>query len=284
MEKDNIQTTLSWPEENIFEIKVTVPWGRIQGEYQKLLVAFAKQLESHGFRKGNVPPKLAEEKIGKEKLYQQLSNQLLPLIYNEAIAKENIQAIGQPKIELVKAKEGENWELKITGYRKPQVNLAGYKEKIKTLNAQSKIWTPEKGKSPEQTAAEQQKEKEDKFQKIIATLLNNITVNIPEPMIETEVKRKMAGLIADLQKAGMSLGDYAQSQGKSVEQIQQEYRQQVEGLIKLELILEAIANQEHIIVNQEEIQQLTKNNPQVNTYILSQLLRQQKVLEYLNSL
>ncbi len=281
---NNIQTTLSWPEENTFEIKVIVPKTRVEAEYQKLLAAFAKQLESHGFRKGKVPLKVAEEKIGRDKLYQQLSHQLIPLVYNEAIAKENIQAIGQPKIDLIKAKDGEDWELKITGYRKPKVDLDNYQEKIKTLNSQSKIWTPEKGGQPEKTAAEQQKEKEEKFQKIIATLLNTVKVQIPEPVIETEVKRKMANLIADLQKAGMSLEDYAQTQGKSVDQIRQEFRQQVEGLIKLELILEAIANQEKITVSQEEIQQIAKGNPQVNTYVLAQLLRQQKVLEYLSSL
>ena len=284
MKKNDLQTAISWPEENTFEIKATIPWARIQNEYQKLVAAFAKQLESHGFRKGNVPPKLAEEKIGKEKLYQQLNAQLLPLLYHEAVGKENIQTIGQPKIELIKAKEGENWELKITGYRKPKIELGNYKEKIKALNSESKIWTPEKGEQPEKTAAEQQKEKEERFQKIITALLSNITVKIPEPVIEAEVKRKMANLIADLQKAGMSLDDYVQSQGKSVDQIRQEYQQQVESLIKLELVLEAIANQENITVSQDEIQQLTQNNPQANSYILAQLLRQQKVLEYLSSL
>ncbi len=279
-----IQTTISWPKEDVFELNVIIPKEKVKAEYNRLLESFAKQLESHGFRKGNVPLEVAEEKIGKDKLYQQLSNQILPAIYAEAVQQQNLQPIGQPKIDLIKAKEGEDWQIKITGQRKPKIDLSNYKEQIKSLNAKSNIWTPEKGGEKEPTAAESQKAKEEHFQQIISALLANIKVKLPETMVETETKRKIAALIADLQKMNMSIDDYAHSQGKSIEQIHQEYHQQVEALIKLELILDAIADQENITVAQEEIANLTKNNPQANTYILTQLLRQQKVLEYLTSL
>jgi len=280
---NDIKTSVSWPNKNTFELNVIVPKEKIQEEYQRLLETFAKQLESHGFRKGKVPLKLAEDKIGREKIYHQLSHQILPAVYSEAVRQQNLQPIGQPKIDLVKAKDGEDWQIKITGYQKPKVELGNYKEQVKGVNAKNSIWTPEKGGEKE-SAAESQKAKEERFQKIISALLANVKIDLPEPVIEGEEKRKMAALIADLQKVGMNIDDYAQSQGKSIDQIRQEYHQQVSALIKLELILEAIADQENISVSQEEIANLTKNNPQANTYVLTQLLRQQKVLEYLSSL
>ncbi len=280
------KVTLKRADNNTFEMLISVPKERIAAEYQKVLAAFAKQLEAHGFRKGNVPLEVAEEKIGKENLRRQLANQLIPLIYAEEARNHQLEPIGEPKIEILSNKEGEDWQIKISGQEKPKINLGDYKEKIRALNAQEKIWTPEKGadQKQEKTAAELQKEKEERFQKIITTLLNTIEVDLPASLIEAETKRKLASLIAELQKVGMSLDDYSRSQGKTINQIEEEYRQQVSNLIKLELILEAIANQEHITVSDEDLQKVSQNNPKVNNYILAQLLRQQKVLEYLSSL
>ncbi|MBL7208840.1 MAG: trigger factor [Dehalococcoidia bacterium] len=54
-----------------------------------------------GFRKGKTPRDVLEHHIGKDALFQEALEQLVPKAYEEALEKQGIDAIAQPKIELV---------------------------------------------------------------------------------------------------------------------------------------------------------------------------------------
>lgn len=58
---------------------------------------------------------------------------LLSRIYEEILKKDNLKPIMNPRIDLIKAKEDEDWEIKIGFAEKPEIKLNAYKERIKRL-------------------------------------------------------------------------------------------------------------------------------------------------------
>ncbi len=107
-----------------------------------------------------------------------------------------------------------------------------------------------------------------------------------------EVGRRLAGLLDQIQKLGLSLEQYLSSSGKTVEQIREEYRRSAEENLSLEFILNKIAEEEKISVEPGEIEKVIagakteeeKKALESQKYYLATLLRRQKTLDFLASL
>ena len=154
------------------EITVDNNWSTIQGEDGTAFDKLHADLTVEGFRKGKAPKAIAEKHIAKEKVYQELLNILLGKIYQEILQKEQLKPIVNPKIDLKKAKENEDWQVVITIAEKPIVDLGDYKKHVQDAKAELKkdeIWVPgkeEKAASPEKT--------EEQKQKLLNTVLSSI--------------------------------------------------------------------------------------------------------------
>jgi len=68
----------------------------LKQSYQRL----AKKANIPGFRKGKAPRAVLEHYIGKEKLFEDAMNSLLPDAYERAIKEQKIEAYAQPNIEI----------------------------------------------------------------------------------------------------------------------------------------------------------------------------------------
>jgi trigger factor len=78
-----------------------------------------------GFRKGKTPRAVLERHIGKDALFREALEQLIPKAYAEALENQSIDAIDQPQIELVQA---EPLIFKATVPVRPTVKLGDYKK------------------------------------------------------------------------------------------------------------------------------------------------------------
>jgi trigger factor len=123
---------------NTVELIIDIPKQEIKNAYQKAFLSLQKELTLPGFRKGSVPKEMAEKNIKKEKVYEKLIADLIPKIYEEIIKKENLTPLSLPKIELLKAKEEEDWQIKITLAQKPTVDLKNLKAIIQKLKLSKK--------------------------------------------------------------------------------------------------------------------------------------------------
>jgi len=278
---------LSWPEKATFELTITIPKEEIKKEYQQALKAVATSVSLPGFRKGKAPLSVVEEKVGKQTILGELVKRLIPRLYQEALTVHHLHPILDPKVQLISTQEGKDWVVKITSCVMPEIKLGNYKEEIKKINAKAKIWTPEKGEkqpSPEQ----QQQEKEARLQTILQKLMETVPVQIPSLLIETEVQKKLVQLIDQLQKAGLTIEQYLQTKGQTMEEFKGELARQIGQEWKLEFILTQIAEKEKITVDKEELEAYLKREKEqtagVNPYLLAQLLRRQKTIEYLLNL
>lgn len=283
------QVNLNKLPDNSLEIIVKIPWVEVEKEYQKALEEIQKEATLSGFRKGKAPKAQVEKSIGKEKIYQEVIEQLIPRLYQEAVTNQKINPIVSPKVELITAQEGKDWEVKFTTAEKPEVDLGNYQEEIKKINAQGKIWTPES--EEKKTPEEKEKEEREKLNQIIETLLEESKVILPDILLENDVNQKLASLIEKTEKLGLTLEQYLASVGKTGEGIRHEYLEESRRNWQLELVLAKIADEEKITVSEEEIDQFISQAPQENQkalreqrYLIAAMLRQEKTINFLKNL
>ena len=83
----------------------------------------AQRVEVPGFRKGKVPSGMLERHVGRARVVQEALDILIPEAYNQAIEEQDVDAIGQPSIELVNA---EPLSFKATVPIRPTIDIGDY--------------------------------------------------------------------------------------------------------------------------------------------------------------
>jgi trigger factor len=82
-----------------------------------------KRVSVPGFRKGKAPRDILERHIGKDALFQEALEDLIPRVYKEALDEQKIDPIAQPQFELIKT---EPLIFKAVVPLKPTVKLGDY--------------------------------------------------------------------------------------------------------------------------------------------------------------
>ncbi len=85
-----------------------------------------KQASVPGFRKGRVPRQLLEAHYGKEILYQDALEYIVPLAYAEALTMIDIEPIAQPEFDIEDINPGEDFVFKAIVAVKPEVKLGDF--------------------------------------------------------------------------------------------------------------------------------------------------------------
>lgn len=268
------------------EIEITIPWSEIKQSYETVMQNLVKGAEMSGFRKGKAPRKLVEEKVEKPKLYEEVIRQVVPKAYSEAIQQNKIVPVAAPKVDVVKAKENEDWVVKTTVALKPKINLKNYKQKLQELKkSKVKIWTPQSSEKKEEPA-------KPSLDEIIKALLEEIEIELSDILVADEANRLLSNLIDQTQKLGISVEQYLLSKGKTSEQLRAEYAQQAANNLKIEFILAEIADSQQITVSQKDLDELIakvkdpaeQERLKKDSYYLAHLIRQQKTIDFLNAL
>jgi FKBP-type peptidyl-prolyl cis-trans isomerase (trigger factor) len=283
---------LTWLPKKTFELEFSVPWQAVKTASDKILTELTKEAELQGFRKGKAPRKIVEKSVDQAKLYGQIINQLLPISFAKAVKQHQLKPAVAPKIQIISAEENKTWRFKATSCELPKVELGDYQKIVKGSLAKEKIWTPDKGspgKKEEKKLTDTQK-----FNLVAQTLLKTIKLELPDLLIETERDRLLAKLLDQVQKLGLTIEQYATSNQKTVDQLKQEYQKSAENTLKLELILQAIADNRKIKADDKEIDKMIAsagdekikkqlNTPAERAYIAS-VFKKRQAIDYLLSL
>ena len=125
------------------ELKIEVP----AEEWQEFLDGAAKELSKdlkiEGFRPGYAPLKLVEEKIGMAKILEEAAEHCIQKCYVKAVLENNIEAIGQPEVSILKLAKNNPFEFKAKVAIMPEVKLPDYK-KIALEAKRNKVLVEEK--------------------------------------------------------------------------------------------------------------------------------------------
>lgn len=283
--------TIKKQPKSTIEILVKLPWTEVQAAYKTSFDILHAQFEMGGFRKGKVPKELAEKNIDKDKVYSHLIREIMPKIYEDIVKKENLRPILSPKIDLVKAKENEDWELKIMVAEKPVVKLNDYKKQVQEAKKGLKvddIWVP--GKEEKKDPKENENQKKEKVLNVsLEAVLKASECELPPLLIEEELERRLAQMVDDVQKIGLTMEKYLQTRNLTLETVKERLTKEITDMYKLEFILQAIADEEKLEVKQADLEALFSNikeekdrkSAEANAYFYASVLRKQKALDYI---
>jgi FKBP-type peptidyl-prolyl cis-trans isomerase (trigger factor) len=267
-------------EDQTVTLTITIPWTEVKTAREAVVNDYSKQAQVPGFRKGKAPKKLVEDKIDEEKVKEEVLKKLLPQFYLQAINEHKVNPIIAPRIHVEKLEEGKDWQFMAVTCETPVIKLGEYKDNVKKITAKSKIIIPGK----EQPGVS--------FDDITKELLLSADIKVPSIIVEQEVERLLAQTLDEVKKLGLTLDQYLASTGRTAEDLRKEYEQKAQNDIKLEFILQKIAQEENITVEDKEVDEAIqqakneaeKQNLQANRHLLASILKQQKTLDFLKNL
>jgi trigger factor len=102
--------------------------------YEESLKELGKDLKVAGFRKGKIPTDVIEKELTPERILYNAGDLAIRKIYVDAVVKENIPAIGEPKIDLKNIVKGEDFEFTAKIDLLPEIELKNYQKDIDKVN------------------------------------------------------------------------------------------------------------------------------------------------------
>lgn len=109
-------------------ITFTIGQDQIKPALDAVFNRVRKNLNVPGFRKGQVPRPIFNQRFGEEALYEDALNSLLPTAYEAAVAELGLEVVAQPKIDIVSMEKGQDWTITAEVVTKPEVKLGAYKD------------------------------------------------------------------------------------------------------------------------------------------------------------
>ena len=216
---------------------------------KKALENINNEITIDGFRKGKVPENILTTKVGEMNILEEMAELAISEAYPKILVEEKIDAIGRPEINITKIAKDNPLEFKVITAVIPEVKLADYK----------KIAKEEKGNNSNEKIEEAtEKEIDDaKWKKRIILsdkLIESSSMDIPEVLIESEVKRIEAQFGDDVARMGVKIEDYLSHAKKTIEDLRKDWKPHAEKKAKLQLILNEISKLEKIKLDEKELE------------------------------
>ncbi|MCI9148348.1 MAG: trigger factor [Hungatella sp.] len=95
--------------------------------------------------------------------------------------------------------------------------------------------------------------------RVVEKAVENASMDIPEAMIETQVQTMINDYARRMHSQGMSMEQYMQFTGMTLEQLRNQTRPQAEKSIRTRLVLEAVVKAENIQVTDEKLEEEIQN-------------------------
>lgn len=277
---DTKKSVLTREQDGSVKLLVTLPIADINATREEVIQAAVEKAELPGFRKGKAPRNVVEERLDDAKIQEEILKKLLPKAYIKAVEEHDLKPVMNPKIHIQKIEPEKDWTFEATTCEAPEIKLNDYKDKVKSITAKSKIVLPGKEKQ------------EPNFDEIMQAVLAEAKVEIPGILVQQESDRLLAQMLDEVKKLGLTLDQYLSSTGKTPETLRAEFEEKAKADMKLEFVLQKIADEEKITVEQKEIDEAIqkakdpkeRENLSRNHYLLASILRQQKTLDFLKNL
>lgn len=276
----SMKAVLARHEDGTLQLTVPISWIEVEKARADIVAKTVESAELPGFRKGKAPLEVVEKSLDDTKIRDEILKTVLPQAYIAAVEEHNLKPIMNPKIQIQKIEDGKDWEFLAETVEMPVIKLGKYKEAVQTVTAKTKIIVPG------------QEKKEANFDEIMKALMDSVEITIPSLLSEQEVDRQLSNTLDEIKKLGLTLDQYLGSTNRTAEQLREDYKKKAEHDIKIEFALQQIAEEEKIIVEDKEIEEAIlkakdndeKKHLESNKYLLSNIIRQQKTLDFLRSL
>ena len=118
------------------QVKITgeIPYAELASERNAAIVALGKDVQLDGFRKGHVPTPVLEKHIGQMNILSEMAERAIAHCYPHIIQAFEIDAIGQPQIEVTKIAPENPLAFTATVAVVPTFTLPDYEAIAKEIN------------------------------------------------------------------------------------------------------------------------------------------------------
>ncbi|MBU0975040.1 hypothetical protein KKD03_05065 [Patescibacteria group bacterium] len=296
-------------------IKLTIPKKDAELAYKKALKKLAKKIKIDGFRKGNVPAKIAEESLNPQQIIEDALQIIVPEIYVAELKKSGKQPLTRPEFNPISLEKGKDWLLEAYIAERPKIDLKSYKTIIKKAQKQAVKEIDAQIKANKEAAKKHEKEcKDDKhkhkhkpakptvneeknftLQFIYKELVEGIKPEIQELLIKEEVHYDLDNLSLKLKDMNLPFEKFLEHRKMTFEQLSSELATGALGRLQMSFIINEIATTEKITVEKADLdtefekisdKKLRKQQEADPRYIdmMNQTILRQKVDDYLLSI
>src|SRR5699024_353459 len=117
------------------KLTIEVPFEELEHAFDVTYKALAKQVRIKGFRPGKAPARLIDRYVGRGAVVSEAVNHAVPELYNEAVQKEELFALGQPDVEVTKLEDNEELAFTAEVDVRPKFEVKDYKGIEETVDS-----------------------------------------------------------------------------------------------------------------------------------------------------
>ena len=110
------------------KLNVTVPFDELGKEIDQAYKAIAQQVNIPGFRRGKAPRQLIDARFGRGPILEQVVNDMLPTRYEQALAENDLNPLGQPDIDVTKIEDNDVVEFTAEIDVRPEIEVPGFSQ------------------------------------------------------------------------------------------------------------------------------------------------------------
>ncbi len=107
------------------KLTVEVPFDELKPMLDDAYRTIGSQIQVPGFRKGKVPSRIIDQRVGRGVVIQEAVNEALPKFFAEAAEAEDVRAIGQPEVDVtaVPLEDGQDLAFTVETDVRPTIEL-----------------------------------------------------------------------------------------------------------------------------------------------------------------
>jgi trigger factor len=109
------------------KLSVEVPFDELKTSLDKAYRTIAQQVSIPGFRKGKVPPRLIDQRVGRAAVLEEAINDAIPQHYSAAVREHEVKVLGQPDVSVTELADNEKVAFTAEVDVRPEFSLPEYK-------------------------------------------------------------------------------------------------------------------------------------------------------------
>ena len=108
-------------------LEVEVSPEQVEAAIDRASRRLAQQVRIPGYRPGRAPRAIIEMRLGREALFQEALDDLIPEAYTRALKENDLVPIDSPELDILDMEDGKPLRFKATVVVKPEATLGEYK-------------------------------------------------------------------------------------------------------------------------------------------------------------
>jgi trigger factor len=110
------------------KMTVEVPFEELKPSLDAAIKHIGEHIQVPGFRKGKVPARIIEQRVGRAAVLEEAVNNALPTFYGQALEDNEVRPLGQPEITDLKvpATDGEDFTFTAEVDKRPEIELPDF--------------------------------------------------------------------------------------------------------------------------------------------------------------